>query len=267
MRLRSVLYIPANKPRALAKAAHLDCDAVIVDLEDAVDPQHHAQALASLPEYWPGLNKPVWLRLQWQSARAAELEILTALQVAQVILPKVEHPAVLAKDIETLHGVGVRSVWGMLETPAGVVHSAALAAMLDGIVVGSNDLAKALRLPQYDNFARVGMEYALQQMVLAARAAEIPIIDGVCTQLDNDAALQAQAEQGKYWGFDGKSLIHPRQIAICNQVFMPTEAEIAWARSVVSAWQQRDGDVVQVDGRLVEALHVAQAEALLGTRS
>ncbi|MGR3435878.1 MAG: HpcH/HpaI aldolase/citrate lyase family protein [Shimia sp.] len=262
--LRSVLYVPADKARALAKAATLPCDALIVDLEDAVAPEAKAAARDALPEV---LTADVGHRLRIVRVNGADtpwgaddMAAVAAHAPDAVLLPKVEGPEAVAAIPEG------PCVWAMVETPRGVLDAPSIAravAARGGVVVaGTNDLAADLG-------ARVGpgrapLLHALGALVLAARAARVPVLDGVYNTLRDPEGLAAECAQGRDMGFDGKTLIHPDQIAAANAAFAPDDAEIDHARRVVAAFEAAPGQGVAVlDGRLIEGLHAAAARATL----
>ena len=271
MRLRSVLYMPASNSRAIAKARELPCDAVVLDLEDAVAPEQkeaaRAQAVAALTEGGFG-ERTVVVRIngldtEWGADDAAAVRAVAA----AVLLPKVDGPAELARARALL---GPRpALWAMVETCAGVLALPALAPAakahgLGALVVGTNDLAKEMRCRM--DAARTPMLPVLTQVVVAARAAGIMALDGVCNALDDPERLAAEAHQGAMLGFDGKTLIHPAQIDAANAAFGPTADEVAWARSVVAAFAypaNADKGAVRLDGAMIERLHLADAARIL----
>jgi citrate lyase subunit beta/citryl-CoA lyase len=183
-----------------------------------------------------------------------------------VLLPKVEHPGDLARLDEALaSGGAVPALWAMIETPAGVQNVEAICAVPSPgcLVMGTSDLAKALRVPHTPH--RSGLLYSLSRCVLAARSAGREILDGVQLDLGDDDALEAVCRQGRELGFDGKTLIHPRQVDAANRHFGPHAAQLAQARAVLDAWEQariRGQGVVLVNGQLVEQLHVDEAHRL-----
>jgi citrate lyase subunit beta/citryl-CoA lyase len=171
-----------------------------------------------------------------------------------VILPKVES----ARDIHDTRVVSEKPIVAMIETARGVLNVDEIARLAIGLIAGTNDLAADLRIPP--NSGRRGLTAALQRTVLAARAVGIPVFDGVYNGLEDDDALAAEAEEGRSFGFDGKSVIHPRQIETVNRVFTPSEAELAAADALVAA---AAGGAQRHDGRMVEEMHVIQARRLI----
>lgn len=266
--LRSVLYLPANRASAIARARTLACDAVILDLEDAVQPDAKADAraaavAAALHGGWDG--KQLFLRVNglgtpWHEADMAAAHVDG---FAGVVVPKVDTPEEAAGLVARAGG---RPLLAMIETPAAILGAPAIAATpgICALLAGMADLAKALNCGT--DAARTPLLYSLCAIVLAARAAGIACFDGVCTEFRNEAALRAEAAQGKLLGFDGKTLIHPSQVDPCNEVFSPTQAQVAHAHAVIDAYTQALAEgrgVATLDGQMVEVLHVEQAKRLL----
>ena len=263
--LRSVLYVPADKPRAMEKAVGLEADAIILDLEDAVAPEAKdgaRDALAGALER-DGGRKLRLLRVNGADTgwHVADMELARRLRPDAVLLPKVGRAEEVA-----LAGGGLPegvAVWAMIETPAGVLAAPEIAAAprMGGLVVGTNDLAKELRTQ-----GRAALSYALQRTVLAARAAGIAAVDGVCNAFRDADALAAECAEGRAFGFDGKSLIHPSQIAAANAAFGPSKEEIDLARRQIAAFEAAEAEgrgIAVLDGRIVEALHVAEARRVM----
>ena len=262
---RSVLYVPADKPRALEKAAGLDADAIIVDLEDAVAPDAKDGARAGLADAlsadWGG--KLVLLRINGADTpwHGADMALAADLAPGAVLLPKVGGAAAVALAAGALPERV--ALWAMIETPAGVLAAPEIAAAprMGGFVMGTNDLAKELRTQ-----GRAALSYSLQRALLAARGAGIVAVDGVCNAFRDEDALRAECAEGRALGFDGKSLIHPAQVAVANECFGPAPEEIDLARRQIEAFEaaQAEGKGVAVlDGRIVENLHVAEARRVM----
>ncbi len=273
---RSVLYVSGANARALEKARSLPADAVILDLEDAVAPQDKAQArasvLAALGLDWGGRERVVrvngWDTAWGRDDLAALARAATAgVGADAVLLPKVEDPAALAQAAAVLRaaGAGTPALWAMIETPRAILNLAAIAGghpQLACLVMGTSDLVKDLRARHTAD--RAASLAALSMTVIAARAHGLAVLDGVHLTLQDDAGLRAACLQGRDLGFDGKTVIHPAQLAIANEVFGPSPDEIALARKQVAAWQAAgERGVVVVDGVLVEHLHVSEARRLL----
>jgi citrate lyase subunit beta/citryl-CoA lyase len=284
---RSVLYMPGANARALEKAKILPCDAVILDLEDAVAPDAKVaarqQVMTAVTAGGFG-SREVIVRINGLDT-AWWLDDLAAAAKAHpdgILVPKVSQPAHLLTvasrliDIAADHKI---RLWAMIETPVGILNAAAIAATaedvetrLAGFVMGTNDLAKETRarlLP-----GRAPMVPWLMAGVLAAHAYGIDILDGVYNDLADQEGFRRECEQGRDMGFDGKTLIHPNQIAPCNAAFSPSEAEVAQARKIIAAFELPENQakgVVQLDGRMVERMHadiaqrtVAIADAVAG---
>lgn len=266
---RSVLFMPGSNARALEKARTLPADALILDLEDAVAPEAKAEArggvLAAVRAGGYG-RREVIVRVNGPGTPwgADDLTAVAHAGVDAVLLPKVE-----SADTVTAAAAAVGptpAIWCMLETPRGILNAPSIAAApgVAALVVGTSDLGKDLHArPTRD---RLPLLTSLQLCVLAARAAGITALDGVHLDLDDEDGFVAACRQAADLGFDGKTLIHPRQIATANQVFAPAESEVDWARRVIAAHADavaRGRGVVVLDGRLIEHLHVDDARRIL----
>ncbi|MEY4984974.1 MAG: hypothetical protein RIR62_3240 [Pseudomonadota bacterium] len=266
---RSVLYIPASKERALEKARDLAADAIIFDLEDAVAPDEKVAARATLAraldEGGYGARARI-LRIngfdtEWGRADAAAFARHAGADA--ILVPKVSQPA----DLDAVAAVaGQKPLWAMMETAAGMLNAAAIAAhpRLEGMVMGTNDLAKELGSRFRPD--RLALQTGLGLCLLAARAQGRVIVDGVYNAFKDDEGLRAECEQGRDMGFDGKTLIHPAQLEIANAAFAPSEAEVTLARRQIEAFaeaQAQGQGVAVVDGRIVENLHIVTAKAVL----
>lgn len=266
---RSVLYIPASKERALDKARGLPVDAIIFDLEDAVTPDEKNNARdtlkAALKEGGYGKRLKIvrinGLDTEWGRADA---EAVRDMDADAVLLPKVDSAA----DVEALGQItGDMPIWAMMETPRGMLRAAEIAAhpKLQGMVMGTNDLAKELQTRFRAD--REPMITALSLCLLAAKAEGVVIVDGVYNAYKDDEGLAIECDQGRDMGFDGKTLIHPAQVAVTNTAFAPSEAEIDLARRQIAAFEEIEAagqGVAVVDGKIVENLHVATAREILG---
>lgn len=260
-RVRSALFLPASNPRALAKARTLPCDLVILDLEDAVAAADkdaaRAAAVAAAREDWGGRLLAIRINAadtSWHNADAAALARLAGLDL--VVLPKVEDAACAG----TLGDRLACPLLAMIETPAGIYAARAIAASrpVAGLIVGANDLAASLRLPA--DAGRDALTPLLQSILLAARAAGIAAFDGVYNRIDDAAGFEADCAAGRRAGFDGKTLVHPAQVEIANCIFGPTVEEIEDARALIAA---ATGGAERFRGRMIEAMHVAQAERVV----
>ena len=272
---RSALFMPGHNERAIAKAKTLDCDAVILDLEDAVAPDTklRARSTAQAAIIDGGFDpREIAIRLNGFGTEWMADDLFAFHQVAldALVVPKAES----AEDVFTLgeqmDALGYRpdvELWLMAETPKGVLNARALCfshSRVGALLIGTSDLAKCLRVPP--SIGREGLIHALSHCVLAAREANIDILDGVCLDLDHPELYQLQCEQGRSLGFDGKTLIHPSQIHTANAVFAPSSDAIERARSIMDAWRRAmaagEGLCV-LDGQLIENLHVEEAERTL----
>lgn len=265
---RSALYIPGSKERALEKARGLACDAILFDLEDAVTPEEKPAAretLASaLAQGGYGARARIvrvnGLDSQWG---ADDLAAVAKMRPDRILVPKVEGPQSIDAVVAQVPGV---PVWAMMETPQAILNAAAIAAheSVVGFVMGTNDLAKDLGTRAGTD--RAAMMYALGACVLAARAHGIVALDGVYNAFKDDDGLRAECVQGRDFGFDGKTLIHPAQLAIANVAFGPSEDEVALAERQIAAFadaEAKGSGVAVVDGRIVENLHIVTARATL----
>jgi citrate lyase beta subunit len=266
--LRSILYVPANRASAIQKARTLAADAVILDLEDAVQPDAKAAAraaavAAALEGGWG--NRQLFLRVNGIGTpwHADDMVAAAVDGFAGVVVPKVDTAAEAASLVARAGG---RPVLAMIETPAAVLDAPAIAATrgISALIAGMADLAKALRCGS--DPARTPLLHSLSAIVLAARAGAIACFDGVFTQFRNEAGFRAEAAQGRLLGFDGKTLIHPSQIIPCNETFSPSPEEVAHAHAVIAAYHAALAEgrgVATLDGQMVELLHVEQAQRLL----
>ena len=266
---RSVLYIPGSKDRALEKARGLPVDAIIFDLEDAVSPDAKIDARETLKSALAAggygarykIIRINGLDSEWGQGDIAALRDADA---DAFLIPKVASP----DDVQAVADMlgNSKPIWAMIETPLGVLNAAAIAAhpQLQGFVAGTNDLAKELNCRFRAD--RMQLQTALQTMLLAARAYDVVAVDGVYNQFKDDDGLRSECEQGRDLGFDGKTLIHPAQIAIANECFAPSPAEIELAQRYIAAFEEVEASgqgVAVVDGKIVENLHVEMARKTL----
>lgn len=272
---RSALYLPASNARAIAKACTLPADIVILDLEDAVAPdmkdEARAAAVAAVREGGFG-TREVAIRANGLDTPwgAADLAAIVGAGVDAVLVPKVSSAADVARTHAALgEAPPTLQLWTMIETCGSIAQLDAMAAMaattrLSLWIMGTNDLAKdmgARLTPDRTPFLPL-----LSLAVCAARAHGVAILDGVCNEFRDITAFRAEAEQGLLFGFDGKSLIHPDQIAPCNAVFSPGEAELRWAAAVIAAFalpENAGRGAIQVEGKMAELLHLDQARRLV----
>lgn len=271
---RSVLYVPAPNARAIDKARSLACDAIIFDLEDSVLPEEKAAARATLVRVLADCDfgdKACIVRINslgtpWgqQDAVALGAAMAHGVKADAILIPKVGGPADLDPVAALLPGA---DLWAMMETPLAMLNAAAIAAVpvLRGMVMGTNDLAKDLGSRARPD--RLPLQAGLGLCLLAARAHGRVIIDGVFNDIRDQAGFAAECAQGRDLGFDGKTLIHPGQIATANRAFAPTEEEIELARRQIAAFEAAMAmgkAIAVVDGKIVENLHIVMARATLG---
>lgn len=267
---RSVLYMPGSNPRALEKAKGLPADALILDLEDAVAPDAkvaaRAQVCAAVQAGGYG-GREIVIRVNGLGTPWGYDDLVTVATAGAdaVLIPKVDSADMVRQVLTVLDGAGAppeAPLWCMMETPRAMLHAEEIAASprVGCLVMGTSDLAKDLHAAHTP--LRLPVITALGLSLLAARAHGRAILDGVHLDLDDEAGFAAACRQGAELGFDGKTLIHPKQIGPANQAFAPSAADIARARRIIDAHEEasREGKgVVVVDGRLVENLHVAEA--------
>lgn len=265
---RSALFLPASNARAIEKARTLDCDVAILDLEDAVAPEAKLEARAAAVEavrsggFGPRLGVRInGLDTDWG---ADDLRALTDAGATLIVAPKVDDADAARALTAALPSGAV--LWAMIETPRALLNLNAIAAVegLEALMLGVNDLAVGLRTgPSPD---REPLKPWLAATVAAARAHGLLALDGVYNAFTDLEGFAAECAQGRLYGFDGKSLIHPSQIAPAHAAFAPSEAEIARARAIVAAFAAPDADgkgAIRVDGEMVERLHLSAAERVL----
>ncbi|MCX7286070.1 MAG: CoA ester lyase [Rhodobacterales bacterium] len=266
--VRSVLYIPASKERALEKARGLPVDAIIFDLEDAVSPDEKDRARGLLAQELVTADFGPRLRLVRVNGPGTPWGAADLLAFARhpgvdaVLVPKVNGP----EDLDAVADGGAKPLWAMLETAKGCQNAVAIAAhpRLQGMVMGTNDLTRDLGARSRPD--RMPILAALGACLLAARAEGKPIVDGVFNAFRDEVGLRAECEQGRDMGFDGKTLVHPAQIDLANKIFAPDAEDLRLARREIAAYAAARGrgeGVAVVDGRMVENLHAAAAEALI----
>jgi len=272
---RSVLYIPGSKDRALEKATTLPVDAIIFDLEDAVAPDEKANARATLKTALTGKDygaRAKIVRINGFDTEWAEddLAVIAEARPEAVLLPKVNCAAdvqALAERLDSREETAQTRIWTMMETPLGMLNAAEIATAsprMAGFVMGTNDLAK--EIGSRFRADRLAMQTGLGLCLLAARACGLVAVDGVYNAFKDEDGLRAECAQGRDMGFDGKTLIHPAQVAIANEAFAPSGDEIELARRQIAAFEQaeaRGQGVAVVDGKIVENLHVVTARQVL----
>lgn len=252
------MFLPASNPRAIAKAREARADLVILDLEDAVRPENkdaaREAAVEAVAQSWPC---PVAIRVngltsEWHRADEAAVE---GSKADLVVLPRCEDEA----QVRLVHERTGKPCAAMIETPAGVLAAPRMARAAAALIAGTNDLRASLRLPAGAGRDRISA--SLQLIVLAARAAGVPAFDGVFNGLEDAEGFAAEARDGRELGFDGKTLIHPSQIAPCHEAWAPREEELARAERLVAAAQ---GGAERFEGEMIERMHVEAARRLLG---
>ena len=255
---RSLLFVPASNAGMIDKARNLPADLIILDLEDAVPfdckPAAREGAAAALSQGFG--NRPVAVRLNAIGSDFYGEDIVAIRRSTPdfVVLPKAES----ARQVAEAAGLGERPVLAMIETPTAVLEAPDIAKPAAALIAGTNDLGASLGVAAAPG--RPALVYALQHIVLAARSAGIPAFDGVYNKLAADDGLVAECAQGRAFGFDGKSVIHPSQIEAANRAFTPTEVEIADAVRLIEAAGE---GAERYEGRMIEAMHVEEARRLI----
>lgn len=257
---RSLLFLPASNLRAVAKARTLPCDMVILDLEDAVPDDRKEEALAhaleAVGEGFGGRLCAIRINVEGTAWHGPEMIAIKGSAADYVILPKVESP----KQVQDVFSVSQKPVIAMIESARGVLAAPAIAAVegTAGLFMGNNDLRQDLGIPP--SVGREGLSWALQSVILAARASRIAVFDGVFNRLDDEAGFEAECAAGHAIGFDGKTLIHPSQVPVANQVFGPDPQAVADARRLIEA---ATGGAERFEGRMIESMHVEEAKAVI----
>jgi citrate lyase subunit beta/citryl-CoA lyase len=276
---RSALYVPASNERALAKAASLDCDAVIFDLEDAVAPamkeaaRRHLETFFALP-YDGGQERVIRVNAIGSDDFERDLSTVAACGPDAVLVPKVssaEDVELIARALPRSTIAGTPRFWAMVETPSALLDleeivraGLASSVALDCIVVGTNDIAKETGV--FPGDGRMFLLPWLMGVVLSAKRHGVCVLDGVWNDFSDQAGFDAETAQSVKMAFDGKTLIHPTQIGPANQAFSPSPDAIAQARQIVAIFDRPENvsaGVVNLDGKMVERLHLAQAQTLL----
>jgi citrate lyase beta subunit len=252
-----MLFLPASNPRAIARARGSGADLVVLDLEDAVKSEDknaaRAAAIEAAASDWP---MPVAIRVngigsEWHSL---DVDAVARSSAAFAVVPR----TISAHLVHGLAEALGKPVLSMIETAAGVLAGAEIASESAALIAGTNDLRADLRLPL--DSTREPISASLQMIVLAARASGIAVFDGVFNRLDDPDGFLAEAKDGRRLGFDGKSLIHPDQIAPCHRAFAPSEAEVERARALVEAFH---GGAERFGNEMIESMHVEAARRLL----
>ncbi len=273
---RSVLYMPGSKVRALEKATTLDVDALIFDLEDAVSPEEKPMArrlVCDAVKAGGYARRSIIIRINGLDSEWGMDDLAAACAAGPdaILIPKVSTADDLKQIEKLMKAFGVADktrIWAMMETPLGILNAQEIAAstpMLEAFVMGTNDLVKELFAAHTHD--RAPVMTSLSMCLLAARAYGLICVDGVYNAFKDDEGLRAACQQGRDMGFDGKTLIHPAQLAVTNEVFAPSIEDIALAQTYVDAFNEakaKGEGVAVVNGKIVENLHVETAEKLLG---
>lgn len=274
--LRTALYLPANRASAVQKARHADCDAVILDLEDAVAPEAKAEAreaaIAAVAEGGFG-NRQLVIRINGLDTEwgADDCDALARTDVPAILVPKLSSAPDVSRYRAAI-GSGPE-LWSMLETCTAFLDLAAIAGAAEShglttFVLGTNDLALEMRCALDTD--RTALQSLLVQAVVAARAHGLAVLDGVFNDIADEAGFARQCAQGAAMGYDGKTVIHPKQLAIANAAFGPSSVQLDRSRAVVEAFalpENRGKGVIKVDGRMTEILHLREAERILAMQA
>ncbi len=273
---RSMLYMPGSNARALEKARTLPADSLILDLEDAVAPDSKELARQQVCEAVKaggfGLREII-IRVNALSTKWGYEDIAMASKSGAnaLLLPKVESADAIRHMESIMRANGApdsMTIWAMMETPRSILESQRIAEStprMEGLVMGTSDLAKELDCAH--THERLPFMSSLGLCLLAARAAGLAILDGVYLDLNDETGFEFACRQGHELGFDGKTLIHPKQVGPCNKVFTPKPADVEWSRKIIQAHTDaaaRGEGVAVVDGKLIENLHVESARRVVG---
>ncbi|MDH5187420.1 MAG: CoA ester lyase [Rhodospirillaceae bacterium] len=272
---RSALYMPGANVRALEKARTLGCDAIIMDLEDSVAPDAKKQARKNVAEAIKagGYGKrEIVVRVNALDTTWGYKDIVAAATSGAhaVLLPKTESAHAVRQVEHIMEESGASDtmeIWCMIETPRGVLRTELIASAsprISCLVMGTSDLAKDLHA--HHTRERIPMVMSLGHCLIVARAYGLSILDGVHLDLSDNDGFEQSCLQGVDFGFDGKTLIHPKTIAKANEVFGPSQEEVIWSQNIISAFDaaRKKGDgVVVIDGKLVENLHIVEAQRIV----
>jgi citrate lyase subunit beta/citryl-CoA lyase len=271
--LRSVLYMPSSNERALEKAKTIPCDALILDLEDAVAPDAKPAAREAAAEAAASGDygrRTVTVRVNGIGTEWHEADLVAVSQAgpAAIVVPKVDSAEQVVRLVDMMEKAGApdhTALWAMVETPEAIFNVRSIAAAsprLQALVLGTNDLVKELYAEHVPG--RAPILPSLHTVLLAGRAAGIAVIDGVYNDVKDTDGFLAECEQGRQMGFDGKTLIHPGQVEGANTAFAPSEQAVEDARGLIAAFEDGKGSgVVTYNGRMVENLHVESARRTL----
>ncbi len=278
---RAVLYVPASHQKALAKSTQLQPDAIIYDLEDSVAEQMKHEARDNLRAHFQEQHQTVQsplkairinsLATQWGED---DLKLAAELKTAAIVLPKTETPQQVidaARKLDDYDAPETLGIWAMIETPRGILNADEIArlaqksaARLKCFIIGTNDIALSTGVKTTNQ--RSALLPWMMQIILAARAGGIDVLDGVYNNFQDQAGFAAECEQGAMLGFDGKTLIHPSQIETALNSYSSTAEEAAWANQVIAAFNLPENaakGAISLNGTMVEQLHIRQAERTL----
>ncbi|MEI9899289.1 MAG: CoA ester lyase [Hyphomicrobium sp.] len=272
---RSVLYMPGANQRALEKAKTLPADALVLDLEDSVAPEGKITARENVCEVVKGGGygrRELVIRVNAIETAWGmdDLRAAASVEPDAILVPKVSTPGdivTVAKVLGAINAAPKVRLWAMMETPSSILNSREIAMLgadpenrLSCLVMGTNDLLKESRARALHN--RIAVVPWLAMTIVAARAYGIDILDGVYNDFRDDVGFREECEHGRTLGMDGKTLIHPSQVAPCNEIFSPTEEEVSWARKIIAAFDEpanRHKGVLTLEGKMVERLHLVMA--------
>ncbi|MGB0681131.1 MAG: HpcH/HpaI aldolase/citrate lyase family protein [Magnetovibrionaceae bacterium] len=272
---RSVLYMPGSNARALEKGRSLPADGLILDLEDAVAPdakeEGRANIASALKEGGYG-SREIQVRINGLNTPWGHADIAAMADTGcdAILIPKVESADMVRQVAIAMDNAGFPSdtaIWCMMETPMGMLKAEEIAnahPRMGGFVMGTSDLAKDLHCAHTPE--RLPMVTSLGLCLLAARAYGLAVLDGVYLDLSDDEGFKAACQQGVEFGFDGKTLIHPKTVAAANEAFAPSEEQVAFSRKIIDAHAEAEKEgkgVIVVDGKLIENLHVENAKRLV----
>lgn len=272
---RSVLYMPSSNARALEKAKTLPVDALILDLEDAVSPDDKESArdaaCAAVQSGGYG-DRELTIRVNGIGTRWHDEDLAAAAQAGPsgIVVPKVNTAKEVRQLASAMAAAGApehTKLWAMIETPAAIFNVREIAQAserLVAFVIGTNDLVKELQAAHVPG--RAPLLTSLSMALLAGREAGIAVLDGVYNAVKDTEGFTAECEQGRDMGFDGKTLIHPGQVEVCNSTFAPSAQAVEEAEGILQAWHEGDGSgVVTYQGKMIENLHVDIAQRVLAT--
>ncbi len=266
---RSALFVPAMRERAISRAATAGADMLILDLEDATGPDEKTEArnvIATALDLWSSAQTLRAVRINAPDTDHWRDDLEAVQNADAIVVPKI----LSVDDLQTIRAAmrDDTPLWAMIETPESLLNlrdiaQAAIDLGVAGLIAGTNDLTKSLRLPS--GSGRFGLIPHLAQIVAAARAGGVHVLDGVYNAYKDTDGFAREAEEGRNLGFDGKTLIHPGQVAAANSAFGPNEAEIDWAKRVITAFNDPANSgkgVIAMDGEMIERLHLVRARAI-----